>query len=147
MVGYYRYANVFVCCCATSWYLYREYPSGTPETLPRLKRLFTGRHSSHRIQRSLSLRVHSSTKSQPASSGVRSFATKSFSGADKLRVERPVQDRAAAVSTTKRYVNTITSSVSYLVLAHRSVSVSDAPAVNGRLLHETGQTLDEPPYW
>lgn len=79
--------------------VYREQESSTPETLPRLKRLLTGRHSSHRIQRSASLRVH---KSQASANGVRSFATQSFSSADKRMV-----DRAATpiIVTTQRFVS------------------------------------------
>ena len=93
------------------------------------------------------MRVPSSARSQPPSSGIRSFATQSFSGADKIKVDRVSQDRATApiVVTTKRFVSTTPLFDSHL-LAHRSASVSSPPAVNGRLLHETGQTLDEPPY-
>jgi len=132
----------------------REHQSRTPE-LPRLKRLFTGRRtraSRHRIQRSLSLRVPSSTRSQPTTSGVRSFATQSFSGVDKVKVERvmPAAEAATPIVMTTRFVSTTTSLVSYSgvhLFTHRSISVSSPPVVNGRLLHETGQTLDEPPYW
>ena len=117
LVGYYRYMLKCLCLCLllTVWHLYREYHSRTPETLPRLRRWFTSRrHSSHRIQRSLSLRVHSSMRSQHTSSGVRNFATQSFSEADKIKVDRVSQDRAATpiVVTTKRFVST-TSLVSY----------------------------------
>ena len=68
---------------------------------------------------------------------------------------RPVQDRVAVattptVLTTKRceynhFIDELLLAVA--LFAYRSVSVSSPPAVNGRLLHETGQTLDEPPYW
>lgn len=116
MVGYYRYADKLVFVDVTDWYLYREYQSSTPETLPRLKRWFTGRHSSHRIQRSVSLRVHSSTRAHPTTSGVRSFATQSFSGADKMK-DRVIHDKSNTpiVATTRRFVST-TSLVSYYLI-------------------------------
>ena len=96
-------------CACVCWHslidvhTYREHHSRTPETLPRLKRWFTGRHSSHRIQRSVSMRVHSSTKSHTVNSSVRSFATQSFSGADKMK-DRVIHDKPVATSvlTTKR---------------------------------------------
>ena len=63
------------------------------------------------------MRVHSSTRSQPSSSGVRSFATQSFSGADKIKVDRVNQDKATTpnVVTTKRFVSA-TSLVSYYLI-------------------------------
>lgn len=111
---------------------YREYHSRTPETLPRLKRWFSGRHSTHRMQRSVSLRGHHSTKSHTltATSGGRHFATQSFSGADKMR-DRVIHNRT---------------NTPVVVTTQRSISVGGPPAGNGRLLHETGQTLDEPAY-
>ena len=129
--------------------LCRAYHSRTPETLPRFKRWFTGRHSNHRIQRSASMRVHSSTKSHTINSSVRSFATQSFSEAHKTK-DRVIHDRPNMTSvTTKRFVSTTSLVSHYLshVFANRSISVSGPPTANGRLLHETGQTLDEPPYW
>lgn len=111
MVGYYRYARVPVVVVIDNWYVCREYQSRTPE-LPRLKRLFTGRRN--RIQRSVSLRVHSSARSQP--SGVRSFATQSFSGADRVKVERvmPADEAATPIVVTTRFVSRTTSLVNYL---------------------------------
>ena len=60
------------------------------------------------MQRSASLRVQSSSRYQPPTNGARSFATQSFSGADKIKADRASQDIAPtpAVVTTKRFVST-----------------------------------------
>ncbi|XP_065911945.1 FERM domain-containing protein 5-like [Dysidea avara] len=97
------------------------------ETLPRFRRLFGGR-SSRRIQRSASLRIPTRS-SQGATSGVRSFATQSFSARDIMFKPNSNNENTSFNLITKRSL---------------SVSANSTPALNGRLLHETGQRITEP---